>query len=243
MVHPETRRDNPMRQVRRRRERAPDIRFLSREQIAEQLAALDDHPTLRLAVALMIYAGLRRSEALWLTGRDVDRKGGLLRVRAKTVDDDRWQPKTARNRSVPISRALAAELDRHAAWRAEHGIEGRQWLCPSPEGKRWDPDNFSHDLAAANRKRGLPWSALDFRHTFGSLLAQKGVSLYKISACMGNSPEICRRHYAALIPDALIGSVEFDEPTAPPAETPPPAPAAAPDSAASGASPLRLVGA
>jgi len=37
----------------------------------------------------------------------------------------------------------------------------------------------------------------------------KGISLYKISALMGNSPEICRRHYAALIPETLADSVEF----------------------------------
>jgi hypothetical protein len=27
---------------------------------------------------------------------------------------------------------------------------------------------------------------------------------------MGNSPEICRRHYATLMPEALVQSVEFD---------------------------------
>jgi len=37
----------------------------------------------------------------------------------------------------------------------------------------------------------------------------KGESLYKISTLMGNSPEICRRHYAALMPDSLTDSVEF----------------------------------
>jgi hypothetical protein len=37
----------------------------------------------------------------------------------------------------------------------------------------------------------------------------KGESLYKISKLMGNSPEICRRHYAALIPELLVDTVEF----------------------------------
>jgi hypothetical protein len=37
----------------------------------------------------------------------------------------------------------------------------------------------------------------------------KGESLYKISTLMGNSPEVCRRHYAALLPEALADSVEF----------------------------------
>jgi len=52
---------------------------------------------------------------------------------------------------------------------------------------------------------------LDFRHTFGSQLAMKGESLYKISALMGNSHEICRRHYAALIPERLADVVEFSK--------------------------------
>ena len=57
----------------------------------------------------------------------------------------------------------------------------------------------------------LPWACLDYRHTFGSQLAVKGESLYKISTLMGNSPEICRRHYAAVAPDAMTTTVEFPQ--------------------------------
>ena len=61
------------------------------------------------------------------------------------------------------------------------------WLFPSPTGKRWDTDNFSQDLRKINKANSLDWSCLAFRHTFGSHLAQKGESLYKISKLMGNS--------------------------------------------------------
>ena len=57
---------------------------------------------------------------------------------------------------------------------------------------------------------------MDFRHTFGSQLAQKGESLYKISELMGNSPEICRRHYAALTPERMRDTVEFEQRPTPP---------------------------
>ncbi|MCY2927981.1 MAG: tyrosine-type recombinase/integrase [Planctomycetota bacterium] len=86
------------------------------------------------------------------------------------------------------------------------------WFFTSPNGCRWNPDNFSQELRQANTAAGLPcpdnfsqelrqantaaglpWHCLDFRHTFGTHLAQKGVSLYKIAELMGNSPEICRR--------------------------------------------------
>ena len=37
----------------------------------------------------------------------------------------------------------------------------------------------------------------------------KGESHYKVSALMGNSPDICQKHYAALAPESLVDAVEF----------------------------------
>lgn len=198
---------NPAAKVERYREHAPKIRFLTLPQIAEQFAALADAPDIRALVAVYIYAGLRREEALWLTFDDLDLKAGsygLLRIQAKTVAGEHWEPKTKVNRCVPVSSALRGWLDRHTP-----RITPGRWLFPSPQGCRWDPDNLSQTLRALNRAAGLPWSCLDFRHTFGSQLAVKGESLYKIATLMGNSPEICRRHYAALVPEAMAASVEF----------------------------------
>ena len=157
-------------------------------------------------VATLLYAGLRREELLWLTLDDVDLKSGahgMIRVRAKTIDGAAWQPKTGLNRAVPISRTLRRCLDGYRP-----RIAPGHWFFPSPDGQRWDADNFSADLRAANEKARLAWGCLDFRHTFGSQLAMKGESLYKISTLMGNSPEICRRHYVALLPESLTHSVE-----------------------------------
>ena len=44
----------------------------------------------------------------------------------------------------------------------------------------------------------IGWNA--WRHTFGSILAQKNTSIDKISSWMGNTPEVCRRHYTQFIP-------------------------------------------
>ncbi|MFH1109311.1 MAG: tyrosine-type recombinase/integrase [Planctomycetota bacterium] len=200
---------NPAAAVQRRNEPPLSIRFLSAEEITYQLSVLGSHPTIQALVATYIYAGLRREEALWLTHDDVDLERRLIRVVAKTVDEEFWQPKTKRNRVVPVSSALVQALQAHVPKRA------CRWYFPSPAGGRWDPDNFSQDLRAINSKHGLSWSCLDFRHTFGSHLAQKGESLYKIAELMGNSPEICRRHYAALQPERMHDVVEFEKPQAP----------------------------
>jgi integrase len=198
---------NPAARVDRYREPAPDIRFLTLRQVAEQLEALEPHRQLQTMVAMYIYAGLRREEALWLTAEDVDLRAGargMIRIRAKTVGEHSWQPKTKVNRAVPISSDLARYLLRYRP-----ATTPERWYFPSPLGRHYDPDNFSADLRTAQRAAGLAWACLDFRHTFGSQLAQKGVSLYKIATLMGNSPEICRRHYAALVPQAMSAEVEF----------------------------------
>lgn len=200
---------NPAAAVERFKEKAPEIRFLTLVQIDEQLHAFRFKPQLQIMVATLIYAGLRREELLWLTLDDVDlipRQGGngVIRVCRKTIDGQSWQPKTRQNRTVPISNNLRDYLDRYLVPRSE-----AKWFFPSPLAQRWDPDNFSAYLRHANQEASLRWSCLDYRHTFGSQLVQNGISLFKVATLLGNSPEICRRHYAALNPELMFADVEF----------------------------------
>jgi integrase len=219
---------NPAAEVECYKESAWEISYLESEDIGKQFEALAERPSLQPIVATFVYAGLRREELCWLQVKDIDFSGGgngVIHVRAKTVDGTFWEPKTKINRKVPISNALKAYLDSYAAPKGKNS-----WYFPSPEGCRWDPDNLSRDLRATNAKKKLSWTCLDFRHTFGTQLASKGVSLLKISVLMGNSPEICRKHYATIIPDSLVECVEFGAPAPIPAApvTAAPAPPAEP---------------
>jgi integrase len=200
---------NPASKVKRRSEQQHDIRFLSRDEITQQLNALEERPQLQVMVAAYIFGGFRREELLWLRREDVDfaqGENGVIHIRSKRVGGERWCPKTKRNRVVPISKELSRRL---RAYRPPKDSGG--WFFPSPEGCRWDPNNFSRHLRIAQQESGLAWTCLDFRHTFGSHLAMKGESLYKIATLMGNSPEIVRRHYASLLPESLFATVEFFE--------------------------------
>lgn len=198
---------NPVTAVSRYREKTSKITFLTMTQVNEQLDALDDYRQMQAMVAMYIYAGLRREEALWLQRSDVSfstGRFGIIRVQAKDVNGKFWEPKTKSNRAVPISSDLRRYLEQYCP----RPCVG-DWYFPSPKGMQYDPDNFSSHLRRIQKLAGLPWKCLDFRHTFGSQLAMKGESLYKISTLLGNSPEICRRQYAALIPDEMIDTVEF----------------------------------
>ena len=73
-----------------------------------------------------------------------------------------------------------------------------------PRGQGTWEDGARHLLQALHQvgpdvlEKRIGWNL--FRHTFGSLLAQDSVSLDKISAWMGNSPEIRRWRYAQFVP-------------------------------------------
>jgi integrase len=200
---------NPASAVERYREHAPEISFLTLQEIDDQLDALSGDIQMQAAVATLIFAGLRREELLWLRPEDLNWDSGpygLIRIHAKTIEGESWEPKTKKNRGVPISSRLRPYLDK---WRLKGGRGA--WFFPNTEGNRYDPDNFSRDLRAANEAKGLAWTNLSYRHTFGSQLAMKGESLYKIASLMGNSPTIAQRHYSALLPESLVGSVEFPQ--------------------------------
>lgn len=190
---------NPVRRVRRAVEPAPVIRALS---VSELDALLERLRGTRLAamVATIACAGLRRGEAVWLHRGDIDLASGAIRIRAK--HDRAWQPKTKRNRSVPISPRLRTVLE--SEW-----TPGDPWAFPAPRGGRWDGTNLHRAWRNLIRRHGWNWTFLDLRHTFATLMVSRNVSLAKVSALMGNSPEICRRHYAHISTEDLRAEVDF----------------------------------
>ena len=155
-VAPDRRHPNPAALVQRRSEPPRVIRFLTAEQVTRQLEILADQPTLQAMVATLIYAGPRREAVLWLTPEDVDLGRRLLHIRAKKIAGESWQPKTKRNRVVPVSSALHAILSAY-----EPPTEG-PWFFPSPRGCRWNPDNFSQTLREINNAHDLAWVVFGF---------------------------------------------------------------------------------
>jgi len=183
--------ENPAKNVPKPRIPQRPIEYLRKIQIAQVLKAVaQEEPILIGPVAAAIFAGLRRNEIVWLTWDDVDLGKRLIQVRFKRVDGEFYEPKTYRPRVVPISEDLAPIL--------ESLPRKPKWAFPSPEGSRWDPNNLSKRLRQAMGRHEWEHTFLTFRHTFGSQLAQKGLSLYKIATLMGNSEKVCRDYYAAL---------------------------------------------
>lgn len=200
LVRREELQKNPIDRVEKRPEPAPIITYLDSADISALLDVFEGN-ALAPVVSVLVFAGLRRSEACWLRADDYDRGRELLAIRRKVIGGETWEPKTKRNRVVPVSARLAEVL---------HQVEPHGgWLLASPRGKRWDPDNLSTRFRRKVRAAGLPWRIADLRHTFGTHLVRRGVSLPKVAALMGNSPEIVRRHYAHVTTEDLHQDVAF----------------------------------
>lgn len=170
------------------------IEFLSADDIDKQLAALDDEPSIRMAVAIMIHAGPRRTEALWLQRGSLAPDLTFMSIvnRVDPENDEEGSLKTG-ERSVTILPPLRELL---APYLVEHNHE---WLITTSKGKRWEPNSFSRKLRQLNQRKALRWTCLHYRHTYATQRAAEGWPLFRIAKEMGNSSAVVEQSYAAFV--------------------------------------------
>jgi integrase len=170
------------------------IVFLTHQQVQEQLRVLQDFPKLQIAVAIMIYAGLRRAETLWLTRDAISNDVSFLSI-VNRIDDHRAIESSLKtgDRSVTILPPLKALIDEYLP-----RVRGK-WLVPSSTGEQWDGNAFAKKLRALNHAAGLAWTCLHYRHTYATQRAAEGWPLFRIAREMGNSVSVVEQYYAGFI--------------------------------------------
>jgi len=135
---------------------------------------------LYLRVALAFYAGLRKGEACHARWEWFDFESKILTVRCSHG----FQTKSGAERSIPMSSTLLELL---------RPLAQRQGLLSH----LGDPKSvFATARRRANQEH-ITWCIL--RHSFGSLYAQRGVPLIKISRWMGHSSvKVTEKYYVGL---------------------------------------------
>ena len=160
----------------------------------------------KLALGLLVAAGLRRAEAVALTFADVKQQPVKGRVR-RVLD---VQGKGAKNRTVPISDKLAAMID---AWSEVIGGEGR--VLRSLGRNRALGDSLSttavyHLVQKRGELMDRPnLEPHDLRRTFAQLGYEAGVSITQISTLLGHANVETTQRYLNLELDLEMTASDF----------------------------------
>jgi len=157
-----------------------------------QLPEMKDNPFLKMAVSLYLYTSMDWEHIFALTNKDIDLDGRIILVRRKKVF------------RLAINEKLMPVI---SAYKTVGGCDDP--FLPTNNGGIWDVNDFRSLLQSYLRKKNLDWSCDEYRHTFGSHLAQNGISTLKIAKFMGNSEAIVIKHYAKLLPVDCRDNLEF----------------------------------
>ena len=137
-------------------------------------------------------AGLRKGEIIEARIDWFDLKAKLLHIR-KT---DSFTPKDGNERTIPLTVPFCEFLKRYLA--GKHGYALHPDVAKGADRYRY---NFRRPFADYMKTKGVPWVTPHImRHSFASILANSGASIFLIAECLGDDVRVVQRHYAKLSP-------------------------------------------
>jgi site-specific recombinase XerD len=173
--------------------------FLSPAQVSDLVDRLDRHPSVvsSAVIQLLLFSGLRVSEALNLRHRDYDLDTGLI-----TLSGDR--NKSKRRRTVPLNNQAKAILAKMATLTS---TDTEYVFVNQRTGKRLQSvDKVWQGIRAESTERGYDLKHVrlhDLRHTYASMLINSGESLYTVQQILGHSDPKLTQRYAHLSSSVL----------------------------------------
>jgi integrase len=178
--------------------------FATKEQRDAFIAAAGDDSTMTFILLCAFHAGMRFNEIVQARPDWFHLDKGFISIH-KT---DTFTPKNKKNRTVPISKTFRAFLETFEMPDSTFIVEPERL---DNTGKyrynfsgRWQE---TRKLAEAKLSEDcenvvdLSWLCPHVaRHTFASILAQSGVSIYKVALWLGDTVQVTTMHYAHLAP-------------------------------------------
>ena len=179
---------------------------------------------LRFILYCGFHAGMRKEEIIEARPNWFDLRAGCVNI----VFTDTFTPKDKEERSIPLTADFKAFLARYGKpspymiaptvgygsgkwmkYRYDFRKPFKDYIKSYGEGKR-----LRVDKPAA--RQDLSWLTPHImRHTFASLHASAGTSIYKIAKWLGDGVEVVQRHYAKLSPSDADINKAFDSSPSP----------------------------
>jgi integrase len=179
-------------------------RFLTQSEIERLLlhCRASTHPFLCLVVELLLLTGARVGEARTARWRDID-----LDKRLWTVP----RSKNGRSRRIVLS-AAAVNVVQRTRERSDQlmlPVKPDAYLFTNPLTLTAYHSYYAAWFKVRDAAGLSDLRIHDLRHTFASLLVNKGVSLYEVQTLLGHSSVQMTQRYAHLAPDRLQQRTEL----------------------------------
>src|SRR5260370_4882868 len=138
---------------------------------------------LRAIVLIALTTGMRMAEIFGLIWSDLRYGEGLIAVRSKL--------KGGKNRYVPLTPELAAELRKYPA------VPGEEYLFPPKADAKGERQRVEKSFATILELAGIQnFRFHDLRHTFASWYMMNGGDLYELAKILGHSNIKMTQRYA-----------------------------------------------
>lgn len=173
---------NPMDKVPAIKNERPKIDVFTTDEIQTIMAAAEIEP-FGVAVACLLYTGMRMGELNGLMWQDID--GDLINIRRTIalIEPNHWGikdcPKSGKARCVGLSPKLAALLTRLP--------RTSMFVFPMPDGTAMNSNNFTWRYSRFLKGIGVAYkSPHKCRHTYATYLLRGGADLRTVQAALGH---------------------------------------------------------
>jgi len=187
---------NPFLRVKLPRRQEKNPAFITQDELESVLEKIT-HPAIKDIVQISFYMGLRLGEATFLKWKNIS-----FYHNAITVGDESFSTKSRKSRSVPMHPKIIEIVNRlknGSRIKKENYLFGKNGNQPYT--RDYISKKFKKACKAAGMDKAIHYHSL--RHSTGSLLAQKGVSLYTIQKILGHSSPTVSQIYAHMQIDTL----------------------------------------
>jgi site-specific recombinase XerD len=185
-------RSNPVEGVKLARVDAKVREFFCEPEQRDKLIANAPTDDLRFVLYCGFHAGMRKNEIIEARPKWFNLERRKIEIRATET----FQVKDREARTIPLSPDFHRFL-------SKYGLRTPFMLRPDVgRGKARYRYDFRRPWDNYMKAQGCEWvSPHVMRHTFASLLACEGVSIFKIADWMGDDVRVVQKHYAKLLPN------------------------------------------
>ncbi len=183
----------------------PQINYLSPDECALLLSSAEG--VIRDMILLALNTGMRQGELRGLQWSSINWENRTIGVRHSLNDRAKRleSPKSNRERHIPIGTEVYGMLYRRK--------KNTGYVFTDANGKPFDSQQLIRRLDEVRGKAGLrkfTWHSL--RHTFATLVADKGGALHALQALLGHSTIAMTMRYAHAAPSTLRSTIDLLDP-------------------------------